>query len=1391
MNARPAFVALLLSAIVAPLQAQALTSDARHVDRFAGWDRVTDDAFVFDPDDREVMGFRVRTSSAARSAFDGVNAAFEAGDALTAGHALLAILREYDQQVVQVAAGTRSARWIGAGEWAVYQLQRRVPASVRAQLASPEDRAVLEQAVAWRDEPVLRRLAIELEALPEGERARGALARLLREAGHAAEALVVERRSLPAPPEPVSRLPQQVSESWSRPLGIDRVTARSSRAINPLAGRPASIEAPYAAVRPVVRDGVVYVSDTLSLRAFDLVSGREHWAALGPLEENLFGDSSRDIFEYSVYAERRRPRAINPFQVAQPTVAGERVFNSVQVGEAVHPLDSFDSVPINYPLPRRRLRAHDRATGRLLWTQERPELDDEAFENRFDAVGPPVVVGDRVWVSGVVREGALSAWVVAFDVQTGALRSRTLLCTGQQELTMFNRPFHEHLVSPVREHEGSLYVSTNLGVVGCVDAFSGRPRWLAGYEIIKREGAVRMRSESRLVHWMNEPPAVLGDTVLLAPLDSEWLLGLEASTGRTRHLTNTELSRRSGHRSLLRHQVLSLDEQRVLILSRRGVECREARSGDLLWTHKPFRPDDYVVGRAVLHDGELLVPCETELLVVDPEDGSLLRSLGWPGSRRGADMQVVKVADDVLLMTDGGALHALIDTAQMRASLPSVASGEPESRRRVAELALLTRDYDQAYRAFDALARELDVAGGEARAARVAGVSDGARALHERVVRGRLEAAVLRAQTAPEPAGEAWVAALDACVRPDLLLSRGPQILDGLARADRDVEVLRGLEQLLPLAPDIELALGGEPVQPVSVLRARFSLAQLDPAGQLALLQELIDVAPDGLWGSRSVAGEAARRQRELLDAHGEQLYTVQERSANLALEGGASLDAVERRYPHARVVAEARRRELVQLLESGHAARVLPRTAAAADAATRALRLAAAEQLGEHGYAALLRGEPSAPHTSPRRLPDDASGTRTLQLHQRHDVRFRPVTGQPSPQLAGMAPGFIDGVGTLFVIDTQAGELAWSGRRLPGGQSRLPHDASFHIDGELLVLRGGNVVEALELANGHSRWEAYIEGVAVESLAGAGLFLTLLQSSGDQMELVALGLRSGAQAFSITLEDARDANMRRAGRYLVLAVDAARDQPGVGRVSRLLVVDLADGRVLHHLPLGGDLSLYGSFDDPALVMFSGRMGTSSRLLGFDPARGEWLWDSEVESPSLSRDALLSDGARQRVLASHVRLPGSRTRSSELHRIDPALGLQPPAALPLMQLVDGQDENHASEILLQDLDVAERFLVVSAADLSAQHELRFLPGELSTRPEVLRADDGFVLMSQTSGAPPRTTSIWVVSGAERTQRYSVDPGETSRVQLPRLMLVDGALLIAAGSSVRIVRSNTR
>src|SRR5690606_34611088 len=134
--------------------------------------------------------------------------------------------------------------------------------------------------------------------------------------------------------------------------------------------------------------------------------------------------------------------------------------------------------------------AIDKDSGKLRWRQVRPELPPDAFVNRLSVSAPPVVVDDRVLAVGTILEGAINLFAVCFSREDGELLWKTPIVVGQQELTMFNKPFKEFTVQMAAERDGSLFVCTNLGLFASLDTLSGDIRWVMQYESIPIMGAL-------------------------------------------------------------------------------------------------------------------------------------------------------------------------------------------------------------------------------------------------------------------------------------------------------------------------------------------------------------------------------------------------------------------------------------------------------------------------------------------------------------------------------------------------------------------------------------------------------------------------------------------------------------------------------------------------------------------------------------------------------------------------------------------------------------------------------------------------------------------------------------------------------------------------------------
>jgi len=235
-----------------------------------------------------------------------------------------------------------------------------------------------------------------------------------------------------------------------------------------------SRENPILPVFPVVEGGVVYFADRTAAFAVDAETGLTLWVS-------PFGDASD-----------RNPRSARRRPYSYVTLAGH------------HGLLAIPPAPHAGRSGRRTLVMLDRATGRPAWTARAADgdADGAAFLAGAILTGPPVVVGDTVYVGGRLQEIEVKAYVVAFDAADGRLLWRTFLASGPEA---DRKDDVEPETPSLSESGGVLYVSTDIGVLGAVDARTGDPLW-----IYRPERSLDLLFESR-DPWRDDPLAIEGN----------------------------------------------------------------------------------------------------------------------------------------------------------------------------------------------------------------------------------------------------------------------------------------------------------------------------------------------------------------------------------------------------------------------------------------------------------------------------------------------------------------------------------------------------------------------------------------------------------------------------------------------------------------------------------------------------------------------------------------------------------------------------------------------------------------------------------------------------------------------------------------------------------------
>lgn len=1404
--ARTVLVALLLAPLAAAQDAPPAASA-----RFAGWDALRDPTFTFDPDERPAYGFSVRSTPAARAALDDAEAAMAAGDVEAAARLWQDAAWLHGDAVVQV--GAAFGRWVGVGEWALYQLLTRVPAEVRARLCAASDRSALREAVAWRDLPRLRALAARLEGLPEGAQAAAAAARLLAERGAADAALAAaDRARLGGADEGLARLverrealtlvpdtplPDVLDPLWSAPLVVATFGPR-----NPFQHAAGTSEAPIAPVVPLLDGGRAYVADSLSVSAFDVLTGRRAWHHEGPLEAVETRREGEAWFDFGIYLDSWRPRAVSPFQVAQPSLCDGRLVAPVQAAQPRRELNEFERIPINWPLPERRLLCLDARDGAELWRQERPARGAGDFVNRFSVAGAPVLADGAAYAAGYILEGALNAYLAAFDLSDGELLWRTYLGSGQQDLTMFNRPFQEHTPSPPLLHDGALYACTNLGLVASVDAASGRVRWLAGYEFTERRASRSPdRDVRREIDWVNRAPQLAGGNLLVMPLDGQELLALDPATGRTRW-TLGDLSPLDATRSdtrVLRRDALVTPDGRLVVGADCGLEVLDAASGraDFVLV---LPGGDLAAGPLALAGARVLQPARTGLVVADLQERQA-RLLPWAGelaaaesSRRHPLRRRVVAGPLGLAVTDGWSVHAVVDVDALLDDALAHAAEGPAQRLAAGELLLAAHLHAQAA---EQLERLLADAGAPA-------------PLREAAAAERLLVALAVARSSGAAAD--WLSLLDTAQRLGRPFEHAEAALDALDALGEASAADAALRRLAAHDAGRRLALrarGGRDALPAGLLAALADPPGETPAAAVARHQALIETWPDEPWRGRSVREHAAARLSELLAEHGRAAYARWDAlaQAELARAGDAEMLAgIERRFPNALAVGEARRRRLAAWLDDGRADDVLHELGRSPlggyGEGERSLRQLAARALGEAGFAALLDGvsadaaEPPLPS-----LPGAGAQVSTLALSTRSRVTFPHVGGRLAEGLRHLSLAAISGAGELLMLDTRQGAVAWR-RQLPNGLSSVSSGyVDLFADQERLLLltfagttSSTDRLWALSARDGALQWSVPLPGETRGAVTCGGLLLRLAVVEGPdglrRWHLGGWGTCSGTRALELDVPDCEEARLLGVGAEAVLFTAGTLARDGATQDARLWRVDAAGAVLAGGEPLPADSPRpLAALDEPATILLSSRGAAGGpELLAWDVASTAPAWSAPVPVALLSSTTTYAAGEGRATLFSAVREEDGSS-ATLLVPVDARLGPLPPTRTGGSHgVLSGQGAGRAPRLVLAAEGQPGRLLVADGRTTERLYELA-VPGS-GYGPRVLHGRDAFALL-QESGASGGATTLRVIAADTGSERYSValdTPRGTGRADWT---VAEGALVLAWGGTVHVIREGAR
>lgn len=931
----------------------------------------------------------------------------------------------------------------------------------------------------------------------------------------------------------------------------------------------------HSPIQPIRVGDRLFINNTLSVRCYDLLARSQLWEYEG-LQAQVKGrdeDGFLAVDDFMPHSNHDDPTSSKAL-IAGMTAGQGVVLANLQI-PLIYNVKNYQGFKINDPCPIRGLVALDAESGALLWEQrplvknrltgahDRPENrrrgDPDSVLPRLDVPAPPALQDDIAFVLGHYFEGAVNTYVAAVDLKSGEPWWVVPLAAGQQELSMFNMPFQEFTLGSPAFADGTLFCSTNVGLVAAVDATFGDLRWVKEYVTLPiHEPRNYFRNLPRTVVWHNRGAlagtGADGDAVaLFTPHDSRVLLALDPATGKER-FSRSFLTQESTFPTA---QLIGVAANRAFVAVAGKVLGLELATGRIAWGW----PDADGGGRglprgvdlrstAAIVGDALWLPLLDEIVVLSLDGKELARQ---PWARD--EPRNLLVFPDLLVAAGQTSVRVAFDPEQALRELRSqLVRGETLDL--LTRIGSLERQAGRLEQAAATLARALcldlraapaDLA--RARAARAA-------TLRELADQHRLEGNDVGRERALVEAEEV---ADDAQTRVDVV----GELLSGPARDPKDGRALRWLERARTDFGDARVMVPELAAHSIALsIWSGFELARRHEAraeleAALAELQRLqADQANEALAEGDSAALAAERVEslfrrappalRERYDAEAETAFAA-------AAQGGdvERLALLLRRFPGASAAPAyaAKELELLRAVKRPVEALVIgaellrgPVGGELARAATIELARAARD-LGNVALASTLVARLVAEAAAAATLPTDLAALAPvmptlelaagrLELAKTFEVAAnswllggteRPLRGEPLP--AGFDGVLLFEQGFDYVvsrIDLPSGDERW--RQPLRRASKNGHALVFVHAAGVLVVRRGSTLSGIDLETGAERWTQELERDAPEVAATAGMLLLTQRtppSQGDEGEPVELFLiepRSGQLIASVVV---------------------------------------------------------------------------------------------------------------------------------------------------------------------------------------------------------------------------------------------------------------------------------
>jgi outer membrane protein assembly factor BamB len=357
------------------------------------------------------------------------------------------------------------------------------------------------------------------------------------------------------------RVPQVVARPGARLFNIE-LARPSLRGLDPSSRRryqrQMAAKDAGGGVMPVVDRGELFFNDGQKLYAVSLDSGfpLPGWAATypGDTQQGRYTPPGPPIVGGAT--GRQLNTTVTDDAVLAVMGQGDRILAG-QTGRTIEP----------------RLVCVDRKTGRQRWVVKPTDLPDESLRS-MSFGGSPLVIGDNVYVTGRAAKQANfeDCYVLCFNLADGKQKWACYV-SGAASAAMWMDGGGGALPGDNDAHVafagGRLFVSTNLGAVAAIDAYTGSLQWLttyprggtggnntapfgvAGPAFNRRMAMMNGRIVGAAASfgappWAYNPPVVRDGRLFVLPVDGRDLFVFDAGTGNiekiisARHFNNLD-----------------------------------------------------------------------------------------------------------------------------------------------------------------------------------------------------------------------------------------------------------------------------------------------------------------------------------------------------------------------------------------------------------------------------------------------------------------------------------------------------------------------------------------------------------------------------------------------------------------------------------------------------------------------------------------------------------------------------------------------------------------------------------------------------------------------------------------------------------------------------------